>query len=68
MKHSLSYALAVTAVMLTVGTALFAEDQPAPGRFLTPPAKGYCYPSLPQRVVVNGDYLFEDFESVPDDE
>lgn len=68
MKHSLSYALAGMAVFLTVGTALFAEDKPAPGKFLAPPAKGYSYPSLPQRVVVNGDYLFEDFESVPDDE
>lgn len=68
MKHYLSYALTGIAVMLTVGTALFAEEKSAPDRFLAPPAKGYSYPSLPQRVVVNGDYLFEDFESVPDDE
>lgn len=68
MKHSLSYILAGMAVMLILGTALFAQDKPTQAKFLAPPAKGYTYPSMPHRVVVNGDYLFEDFESVPDDE
>lgn len=68
MKRSLMYGFAGLVAMLTIGSTLLAEDAPAPEKFLSPPAKGYNYPSLPHRVVVNGDYLFEDFESVPDDE
>lgn len=67
MKKKLIYGLAGLATILAVGFSISAEDAPTPAELLQLQPKGFKYPSLQQRVVVNGDYLFEDFESVPDD-